>query len=304
MAEGGNLNYEVIIIGGSYAGLSAAMTLGRSLRSVLVIDGGQPCNRYAPSAHNLPGFDGESPQFIADKISDQVKCYKTIEFVEGKATSITGENNNFTVITDKGTKYSAAKILLATGVTDILPDIKGFKECWGKTAIHCPYCHGYEIAGMKIGIIAHGEAGLSMAKDIRQWSTEIHILTNGREDFSKEELQGLHDKETRVITKEIKEIVSENGIISKVIFADEIEEAIDALYVRVGVKQTNSLAKDLGCDFDEHDFILVDDQNRTKVDGVFAAGDNMNVMRSLSVSIASGTQAGIFINKELIDESI
>lgn len=303
MAEAENKEFEIIIIGGSYAGLSAAMTLGRALRHVLVIDAGNPCNRYAPKSHNLPGFDGESPQFITDKLSDQVKFYKTIQFVNGFVKSISGTDMDFRVEVE-GKVYHGQKILLATGVIDILPEIKGFKECWGKTAIHCPYCHGYEIAGLKIGIIAHGEAAISMAKDIRQWSTEIHILTNGREDFSKDELQHLYEKETRVITKEIQEIISVEGVISKVLFTDKTEEAVDALYVRVGVKQTNSLAKDLGCDFDEHDFIVVDDQSRTKVAGVFAAGDNMNIMRSLSLSIASGTKAGMFINKELIDEKL
>lgn len=294
-------NYEVIIIGGSYAGLAATMTLGRALRHVLVIDNGKPCNRFTPAAHNLPGFDGESPQFITDKIIDQVRCYKTINFLEGKATSIEGGNNNFTVsVNDK--PYKAQKILLATGVTDILPDIKGFKEVWGKTAIHCPYCHGYEIAGSKIGIVAHGDAGLHMAKLIRQWSTEIHIMTNGHEDFKKDQLQELHDLGTRVITKEIIEIESADGQISKVIFDDDTEESLDAIYVRVGVKQSNSLAKDLGCEFDSHDFIIVDEQNRTKIEGVFAAGDNMCVMRSLAVATASGTKAGIFINKELIEQ--
>ena len=303
MDEVENQNYEVIIVGGSYAGLSAAMTLGRALRRVLVIDGGKPCNRYAPHAHNLPGFDGEPPQFIADRITDQVKCYKTIEFVKGFATRISGVDNDFKVTVGEKV-YTTKKVLIATGVTDIIPEIKGFKECWGKTAIHCPYCHGYEIAGMKIGIVAHGEPGIHMAKLIRQWSTEIHILTNGKEDFSKNDLQHLHDKGTRVITKEIKEVVSDDGAISKVIFIDDTEEAIDAIYVRVGVKQTNSLAKDLGCDFDDHDFILVNDHNRTKVSGVFAAGDNMSVMRSLAGAIASGTKSGIYINSEVIGQSI
>ncbi len=294
-------NYEVIIIGGSYAGLAAAMTLGRALRRVLIIDSGKPCNRYTPKAHNLPGFDGETPQFITDKILDQVKCYKTVEFLNGTVENINGKNNAFEVSTKSDT-FSTKKILLATGVTDILPDIKGFKECWGKTAIHCPYCHGYEIAGLKIGIVAHGSSALSMAKLIRQWSTEIHILTNGHEDFEKAELQELHELGTRVITKELSEICSEDGQISKVIFTDETEESLDAIYVRVGVKQSNSLAKNLGCDFDSHDFIVVDDQNRTKIDGVFAAGDIMCIMRSLSVATASGTKSGIFINKELIEQ--
>lgn len=293
--------YEVIIVGGSYAGLAAAMTLGRALRKVLVIDAGQPCNQYAPTAHNFPGFDGETPQFIRDKILDQVRNYTTVEFFEGKVTSISGTDMNFEVVVDKSTSFKTNKILLATGVTDILPEINGFKECWGKSAIHCPYCHGYEVAQSKVAVFAHGQAALQMSKLIRQWSTEIHILTNGHEDFNKDELQELHELGTRVITKELQQIVSNDGMVSKIIFSDDTEEAIDAIYVRVGIKQSNSLAKDLGCDFDDHGFVIVDNHNKTKIDGVYAAGDIMSGMRSLAIATAAGTKVGIFMNKELIE---
>ena len=295
--------YEVIIIGGSYAGLAAAMTLGRSLRKVLVIDAGKPCNRFAVTAHNLIGFDGESPEFIANKAKEQVLRYETVTFVEDTADCVKGCDNDFTVLTENGDHYKAQKVLLATGVIDILPDIPGFKECWGKTAIHCPYCHGYEISQKKIGVIAHGDSGVAMAKLIRQWSPVIHILTNGREDFSKDQLQELHEKGTRVITKEIAEIIHDDGQLSKVLFNDGTEESLDAIYVRIGITQKTDIPMELGCQFDDHEFVIVDKSNRTNVPGIFAAGDNMNVMRSLAVATAAGTTAGIFINKELIEES-
>jgi thioredoxin reductase len=296
-------DYEVIIIGGSYAGLSAAMTLGRSLRKVLVIDAGKPCNRFAEHAHNLTGFDGESPKYIAHKAKEQVLRYDTVKFIEGTAASVSGCNNDFTVKTEDDASYRAKKVLLSTGVVDILPDIPGFQECWGKTAIHCPYCHGYEIAHKKIGVIAHGKSGLEMAKLIRQWSPLVHILTNGYEDFDTEQLQILHEKGTRVITKDVAELVHDEGKLTKVIFIDGTEEALDAIYVRVGVTQKTEIPMELGCELDDHEFVIVDKCNRTNVEGIFAAGDNMNVMRSLAVATAAGTTAGIFINKELIDES-
>ncbi len=304
MADATKLQYEVIIIGGSYAGLSAAMTLGRALRNVLVIDGGNPCNRFAPQAHNLPGFDGEAPQFISDKIREQVRCYSTVDFLNDWAVRVKRKDNGFEVFVSDDTIYNCKKLLLSTGVTDILPDVSGFTECWGKTAVHCPYCHGYEIANKKIGVLAHGDAGVQMAQLIRQWSAAIHILTNGNEDFSKHQLQELHDKGTRVITKEVKEMVHTDGVLSKVIFIDGTEEALDAVYARVGVKQSTDIPKAMGCEFDSHDFIIVDEHNRTKVPGLFAAGDNMSSMRSLAVAMASGTKAAIFINKELVDETM
>jgi thioredoxin reductase len=295
--------YEVIIIGGSYAGLSAAMTLGRSLRTVLVLDGGIPCNRYAPQAHNLIGFDGETPAAIAEKAREQVLKYHTVTFMSAKAEAISGRTNDFEVVTDSGLKLGAKKILLATGVTDVFPDIPGFEACWGKSAIHCPYCHGYEVAGKRIGILAHGEAGLEMTKLIRQWSKELVVLTNGNEAFSPDGQKILDELNIPVLDNEISEIIHSDGNVTKVVFADGSESALEALYVRAGVMQQTEILLHMGCEFDSHGFTVVDECKRTNVPGLFAAGDNTTVMRALSVAIAAGTLAGVSINKELVDEN-
>ena len=140
-------SFDVLIIGGSYAGLSAAMVLGRSLRYTLLIDGGDPCNKRTPHAHNIITHDGEPPLEIAAKAREQVLAYEHAGRVEDQATELTGEDGAFTVGTATGASYTARKLVFATGLHDGLPDIPGVQECWGKTAIHCPYCHGYEHRG-------------------------------------------------------------------------------------------------------------------------------------------------------------
>ncbi|RZJ70114.1 NAD(P)/FAD-dependent oxidoreductase [Flavobacterium sp.] len=295
-------SYEVIIIGGSYAGLSAAMTLGRSLRNVLVIDTGTPCNRNSPHAHNLIGFDGDSPEVIAYKAKEQVLKYHTVTFFNGKAEAVSGRDSEFEVTTDNGEAFLTKKVLLATGVTDIIPDIEGFSECWGKTVIHCPYCHAYEIRDKKIGILAHGEAGFEMSKLMRQWSKDISILTNDNEPFTFEELKILKDKGIPVHPKAIGHFECEQGQVSKVVFTDGTKEPFDAIYARAGVRQSTMIPIEIGCELDRHGFVIVDDYQRTNIPGLFAAGDNTMAMRSLARSIAAGNTAGISINHELVNE--
>ncbi|HEX8270322.1 MAG TPA: NAD(P)/FAD-dependent oxidoreductase [Flavobacterium sp.] len=294
--------YDVIIIGGSYAGLSAAMTLGRSLRSVLIIDAGTPCNQPADYAHNLIGYDGSSPASIRKKAKAQVLKYHSVTFMNGKAVALSGIENDFQVVTDTGLTVGAKKVLLATGVTDILPDIPGFAECWGKTAVHCPYCHGYEIASKKIGVLAHGDAGFEMVKLIRQWSTKLFVLANDNDDFDDEALDWMHEKKIPVIPARIKSIDHHNGGVSKVEFEDGTNIEVDAIYARTGVTQQMDIPLHMGCEFDSHGFIIVDDNKKTNIPGMFAAGDNTTSTRTLSMAIAAGTVAGIHINKELVDE--
>ena len=134
----GTKNFEVIIIGGSYAGLSAAMALGRSLRKVLVIDGGRPCNRQTPQSHNFITQDGVPPHQITAIAKEQLLQYKTVDFVHDLAVSAEKNKNGFSISTQSGNIVTAKKLIMATGIKDLIPKIKGFAECWGISMIHCP----------------------------------------------------------------------------------------------------------------------------------------------------------------------
>ncbi len=143
------LHFEVIIVGGSYAGLSAAMSLGRALRSVLVIDSGKPCNQQTPYSHNLITQDGRPPRQIATAAKAQVAQYPTITFYEGLAVSGVKTETGFAITTQTGDAFTAKKVIFATGLKDIMPDLAGFAACWGISILHCPYCHGYEVRKQK-----------------------------------------------------------------------------------------------------------------------------------------------------------
>ncbi|GAB4052884.1 NAD(P)/FAD-dependent oxidoreductase [Spirosoma litoris] len=292
--------FDVIIIGGSYAGLSAAMALGRSIRTVLIIDGGQPCNRQTPHSHNLITQDGETPAAIAEKARQQVLAYPTVQFKEGLVVSVTGTSNQFEVVTGADQRFTARKILFATGLRDQLPLLPGFSDCWGISVIHCPFCHGYEYRGQRTGILMNGNAGVELSLFIHNWSPNLTLFTNGKSTLTQEQHQQLTDRSIPIVEKEIQQIRHEGGYVNALVFTDGTEYSLDALYARPPFEQSTDIPKRLGCTFTEQGLIQVDELNRTNVPGVYAAGDNSTMMRAVAAAIAAGTKAGAMLSRELI----
>ncbi len=295
-------NFDVIIIGGSYAGLSAAMSLGRSLRKVLVIDGGKPCNRQTPYSHNFITQDGKTPKEIAEIAKEQVLKYETVTFFDGLVTKISRNSSGFEVETDNSEKFSAKKIILASGVKDQIPDIKGFADCWGISVIHCPYCHGYEVKGKTTGLLSNGDLAFEFSKLVFNLTKDLTLFTNGESTLSEEQTEKFNQNKIEITESEIKEIVHENGHIQKVIFKDGREKELEALYVKIPFEQ-NVNPEDLQLELTEHGFIKIDHFHKTSADGVFACGDNTTLMRSVANAVAQGNFTGAIVNKELSEES-
>jgi thioredoxin reductase len=295
-------DFDVIIIGGSYAGLSAAMALGRALRNVLVIDAGKPCNRQTPHAHNLITHDGETPASISAKAREQVMQYLNVDFYNGTATAAHKVGGQFVIENDKGESYTCRKLLFATGIVDIMPAIPGIEQSWGISVLHCPYCHGYEVRNQSTAIFASGEVGFEFARIINNWTKELTLLTNGPSQLTGEQITALAGRNISVIETHVKNVVQQDGYISNVAFADGSNLAIKAMYAKFPFKQTCELPESLGCALTEHGFIKIDEIQATSVNGVFAAGDNTTMLRSLSIAIAAGNRAGAMINHQMINE--
>lgn len=295
--------FEVIIIGGSYAGLSAAMALGRSLRNVLIIDSGFPCNRQTPHSHNFITQDGAKPSHIAQIAKEQVLNYNTIKFVNDLAIDGTKTDHGFLVTTQSGEKYGAKKLIFATGIKDVIPDIKGFSECWGISVIHCPYCHGYEFKGQKTGIMAYGDQAFHLASLVNNLTDEITILTAGKGDFSQEQMDKLKHHNIEVIDTEISGIKHKDGNMTSIIFVDGSEIKLDAAYASIPFVQHSEIPIALGCELTENGYIEVDDFQKTTVEGILACGDNTTMMRSVANAVAKGNMAGAVANMELIHAS-
>ncbi|TGN09713.1 NAD(P)/FAD-dependent oxidoreductase [Leptospira ilyithenensis] len=294
--------WDVIIIGGSFSGLAAALALGRSIRNVLVIDDGKPCNRQTPHAHNLLTHDGKPPFEIKLLAKSELSHYPTVQFLDSKAIKVSRSNSNFELKTENGENHFARKLLFATGVTDVMPDIPGFKESWGISVFHCPYCHGYEVRDQKLGVFANGDIGYESIKLISQWSKNLTFFTNGQSSLSKEQNWKLNEKKIKIIETEISSIENNNGYLTKILLKDGKIEPLDALMARVPFVQHSHLPLDLGVELDEIGYIKVDGFNKTNLKGVYAAGDNTTMLRSLAAAIASGTLSGAMINKELIGD--
>ena len=293
---------EVVIVGGSYAGLSAAMSLGRAMRQVVIIDSGQPCNRQTPHAHNLITHDGATPEHIRAVAKEQVLAYPTVRFLADTVTNITGTDNEFVVSTAQGQTIQTRKILLAAGVRDLLPPIEGLAACWGISAIHCPYCHGYEYRQQPTGILVNGSMALDFGRIVRNWTKELTIFTNGAPTFEPEPQQQLEAWGIKIERREIQALEHTNGVLEQVRFADGSRQALPVLYARVPFEQHFALPAGLPCQLTETGLIQTNEFRHTSVPGVYAAGDNSTMMRSVAAAIAMGSGAGAFINHALVAE--
>lgn len=296
-------NFEVLVIGGSYAGLSAAMSLGRSLRRVLLIDSGQPCNKQTPHSHNFLTQDGQKPATIAATALAQVKQYASVTFYEGKAINCVRTEKGFELITEKGDLFRGQKIIFATGIKDLMPDITGFAECWGISVIHCPYCHGYEVRNQQTGILANGDMAFHYAQLIHNWTPQLVIFTNGPSTLSPEQQTKLKQRRIEIIETPIAHFDQTNGQLNAVVFQDESTFHLKAIYARPAFVQSTNIPLALGCELTEQGLIKVDAFQKTTVAGVFACGDATNPMRSVALAVATGSATGAFVNHELIGET-
>ncbi|NAS13968.1 NAD(P)/FAD-dependent oxidoreductase [Poritiphilus flavus] len=294
--------FEVIIIGGSYAGLSAAMALGRSLRKTLVIDSGKPCNRQTPHSHNFLTQDGQKPSDIARLARKQVEAYDSVSFLNELATDGKKTTYGFEIRTESGKAFQAKKLIFATGIKDIMPDIKGFAECWGISVIHCPYCHGYEFRSRKTAIMANGDRAFHLASMVNNLTEDITILTMGRAEFSPEQLQKLEKNSVRIVEEKLSEIEHEHGHLSALHFKGGKMQHFDALYASIPFEQHTDLPGKLGCELTEDGYIKIDDFQNTSAEGIFACGDNTSYFRSVAQAVSTGNATGAYVNRELTEE--
>ena len=296
-------NFEIIIIGGSYAGLSAAMALGRALRKVLIIDSGLPCNRNTPHSHNFLTQDGEKPGVIAEKAKAQVLKYPTVKLHQGLAIGAQQHEKGFSISTKAGEEFTAQKLIFATGVKDHMPDLDGFAACWGKSIIHCPYCHGYEVAHERTGILANGDFAFHYGQLINQWTKELAVFTNGKSTLTAEQSDKIGKHHIPVIEKEIAFLRHQNGILEEIVFKDQTTYKLKALYSRPAFEQHCKIPEQLGCELTEQGFLKVDMFQKTTIPNVFACGDSSSQMRAVANAVATGNLAGAMANHLMIEES-
>lgn len=294
-----NSNYDVIIIGGSYAGLAAAMSLGRAMRRVLLIDSGLPCNRQTPHSHNFLSQDGEKPSAIAAEAKAQVLKYDTVNFLNDRASSGRKVDHAFEITTASGASFTAEKLVFATGVKDVMPDIHGFSACWGISVLHCPYCHGYEVKNTKTAIFANGDAAFHYAQLLHNWTKDLTLFTNGKATLTAEQTVKINKHAIPIVEKEIAYLKQEMGYVKQIVFKDESTFEPTVIYARPAFEQHCAIPEMLGCELTEQGLLFVDTFQQTNVPAIYACGDNCSAMRSVANAVATGSLAGAMLNNEL-----
>ncbi|MBN3783438.1 NAD(P)/FAD-dependent oxidoreductase [Burkholderia sp. Ac-20345] len=296
-------HHEVIVIGGSFAGLSAAMQLARARRRVLVIDAGRPRNRFAEHAHGFFGQDGKPPAQIVDEAAAQLAAYPTVQRLAGDVrTAERDADGRFHVTLADGGRASADRLILATGIRDELPALPGLAERWGVSVLHCPYCHGYEVSGQRLGVLATHPLSVHQAILIPDWGPTTWF-TQGVVEANEEEAALLDARGVRIEQSPVVEILGDAPRIDALRLADGQVVPVDALFVGARTAMASDLAQQLGCAFDDGPLgpvVRVDALKQTSVAGVFAAGDASTPMSNATFASASGVMAGVAAHRSLI----
>lgn len=295
-----NQQFEVLIIGGSYSGLAAAMALGRSLRKVLVIDEGSPCNRQTPYSHNFLTQDGNTPGEISALGRHQVAKYSTVHFLAGRAIHGRKLVEGFEITVNNGEIFTAEKLVFASGIKDIFPEIEGFVSCWGISVLHCPYCHGYEVKDAITGIFGNGEDGYDLTRLIYNWTKQLTLYTNWDSTLSQQQSEMLRKHQINIVEKEIALLQHENGSLKYLVFKDSSRALVNAIYTKTRFEQHCTIPAELGCSFTEEGYLRVDTLQRTTIPGIYASGDSTSRIRTVANAVSTGTTAGLMLNKEMV----
>lgn len=296
------IRFDAIIIGGSFAGLSAAMALGRSLRRVLIVDNNRPCNQYTPRSHNFITHDGADPRKIAENALAQVLQYRSVRYSRDTVVNVKKNHDGFQISTQSQTTYEAKKLLFATGLKDLLPNIIGFESCWGKSVIHCPYCHGFEFKEKKTAILAQGDASIHLAGLVRNLTDDLTLINPGKVPFSYEQRQILDRNNIQIREEQVTEIIHRNGRMNAIRYGGGQTEPFEIAYAEVAFEQHSPIPLSLGCTLTESGHLQVDQSQQTNIPGIFAAGDCAGRFRSIANAVSSGNIAGAMLNLQLVQE--
>ena len=302
--QAGPMPHDAVIIGGSYAGLSAALQLVRARRRVLVIDDGRPRNRFAARAHGVLANDGRPGAEIAAAARAQVAAYPTAAFRMAEAVAVDRIEGGFSVAFADGTKTRGRRLLLAHGVEDVPADIPGVKERWGRTALHCPWCHGYEIGGGPIGVLSRGEHAVQYAATVAEWG-DVTLFMGLDVGLSPEDAHLLYRRGVTIEPTPIERLEGEAPTLTGARLADGRFVPLKAIFVGASVRVASPFAESLGCEMTDTPMgrvVKADAMQQTTQPGVFAAGDLARAASNITLATSDGMIAAHALFRSLVEE--
>jgi thioredoxin reductase len=296
--------YDVVIIGGGGAGLSGALVLSRARRTVLVVDSGSPRNAPAARMQGFLSRDGLAPAALLAAGREEVADYGG-QVLSGMVTGVTAAaGNRFEVQLAAGSRVSARRLLVATGLRDEIPAVPGLRERWGRDVLHCPYCHGWEVSGLRLGVLADGSPGsVRYAQIVREWTEDLIVFVPaGR--LTSEQRESLTARAIDIAEAGVDRIVLQDGRLAGVQLDDGRIVRRDALFVPPRFVPNDGLLAALGCDITEDGWVVTGTDGRTSVPGVWAAGNVANPRTQVITAAGEGSAAAIAINADLVDEDV
>lgn len=299
------MQHDAIVIGGSFAGLSAAIHIARARRSACVIDAGAPRNRFADGSHGFFGQDGGEPLAMIAAARAQLQAYPTVRTIAGEAVAARAVDGGFAVTLDEGQTLTAAKLVLAFGISDVLPDLPGLAERWGTSVLHCPYCPGFEYGARALGVLRTMPTSSHQALLIADWGPTTLYL-NGGDMLDADTLTRLARRGVGVEPARIVALQGEGQQLSSLLLEDG-REPIDALYLAPSTRLNSPIAEQLGCALDDGPFgpvIRTDAAKLTSVPGVYAAGDAARAPHNASWAAADGVTTGVSLHQALVLEPL
>lgn len=294
------MTFDVLIVGGGPAGLSAALILGRCHRKVLLCDEGRQRNLSSHAIHGLLGREGRSPSDFLDEALEELSRYKSVSTRGTRVTEVIRGGEAFEFVCADGTTGTASKVLLATGLVDELPELAGIETFYGVSVHHCLYCDGFEYAGKPVAAYGKGDKGAELGLMMKHWMSDIVVCSDGTE-VSLQALRRLEQHGIALRSEPVQSLEGANGELAKIVFESGPDLHRAGLFFSTGCHQASDLSKTLGCKRDEKGGVITDPvTGATGVPGVYVAGDVSRDVLLVAVAIAEGAEAAVAINKAIL----